>query len=82
MLEALNGWVILKDGIQIKEVIYKAAGWKEERRYIVVRKNVEKFAKATGKLLLFKESQLPPIYRYSVYVTNLDLPARTNMEYV
>jgi hypothetical protein len=24
---------------------------------------------------LFKESQLQPIYRYSVYVTNLDLPA-------
>lgn len=75
MLEGLSGWINLKDGIQIKELKYKAAGWEEDRRFIVVRKNIENFPKATGKLLLFKESQLPPIYRYSVFVTNLDLPA-------
>lgn len=75
MLESLTGWISLKDGIQIKEVTYKAVGSKEERRFIVVRKNIEKFPKATGKLLLFKEEQLPAIYRYSVYVTNLNLPA-------
>jgi Transposase DDE domain. len=75
MLEGLSGWINLKDGIQIKELRYRAAGWKEERRFIIVRKNIEKFPKATGKLLLFDESQLPPIYRYSVFVTNLDLPA-------
>lgn len=75
MLEGLSGWITLKEGIQIKELRYKAVGWKEERRFIVVRKNIEKLPKATGKLLLFNESQLPPIYRYSVFVTNLDLPA-------
>ncbi len=75
MLEGITGWITLKDGIQIKEVIYKAAGWKDKRRFIVVRKNIEKFPKATWKLLLFNESALPPIYRYSVFVTNLDLPA-------
>ncbi len=56
MLEGLTGWITSKDGIQIKEVKYKAIGWKEERRFIVIRKNIEKFPKATGKLLLFKES--------------------------
>jgi len=75
MLEGLSGWTILRDGIQIKEVSYKAAGWQKQRRFIVVRKDIKKFPKATGKLLLFEESQLPPIYRYSVFVTNLDLPA-------
>ena len=40
---------------------------------MAVRKNSEILTKATGKLLLFDE----PVgrYRYSLYVTNLDLPA-------
>ena len=40
---------------------------------VAVRKNSEILTKATGKLLLFDE----PVgrYRYSLYVTNLDLPA-------
>jgi hypothetical protein len=75
MLEGLSGWITLKDGIQIKEVSYKAIGWKAERRFIVVRKDTKKYPKATRKLMLFEESQLPPIYRYSVFVTGLDLPA-------
>lgn len=75
MLEGLSGWISLKDGIQIKEVRYKAIGWKEQRRFIVVRKDIKKYPKATGKLMLFEDSQLPPIYRYSVFVTNLELPA-------
>jgi hypothetical protein len=75
MLEGLSGWISLKDGIQIKEVRYKAIGWKEQRRFIVVRKDIKKYPKSTGKLMLFEDSQLPPIYRYSVFVTNLELPA-------
>lgn len=75
MLEGLAGWITLKDGIQIKEVSYKAIGWKDERRFVVVRKDIKKHPKATGKLMLFEEGQLPPIYRYSIFVTNLDLPA-------
>lgn len=39
----------------------------------VVRKNINKLKKATGRLLLFDE-QIQS-YRYSLYVTNLDLPA-------
>ena len=52
---------------------YRAADWKKRRRMVAVRKNIELLPKATGKLLLFDE----PVgkYRYSLYVTNLDLPA-------
>ena len=75
MLQGNEGWITTKSGVQVKEFEYKAIGWKKARRFIAVRKNIEKMPKATGKLLLFKEDQLPPIYRYSVYVTNLDLPA-------
>lgn len=41
---------------------------------IAVRKDIEVLAKVTGKLLLFDE----PVghYRYSLYVTSLDLPAQ------
>jgi hypothetical protein len=74
ILQNDSGWIALKDGIEIKEFQHRALGWKEERRFVAVRKNIVKIPKATGKLLLFEESQLPAIYRYSVYVTNLDLP--------
>lgn len=41
----------------------------KERRYIIVRKKISKYPNSGGKLL-FDE----PMYRYSAYVTNLDLP--------
>jgi hypothetical protein len=42
----------------------------KRRRYIVVRKQIEKRHKA-GRKLLFEDL---PNYRYSCYVTNMDLP--------
>ena len=66
-------WWPLKDGMEICEFDYQSPDWKKPRRMVVVRKNIEILTKATGKLLLFDE----PVgkYRYSLYVTNLDLPA-------
>lgn len=72
-LRRLQSWIKLKDGIEIAEFEYQSPEWKKPRRMIAVRKNIEILTKATGKLLLFDE----PVgrYRYSLYVTNLDLPA-------
>jgi len=72
-LRGLQGWTKLKDGIEIAEFEYKSVEWEKPRRMVAVRKNIEILTKATGKLLLFDE----PVgkYRYSLYVTNLDLPA-------
>lgn len=72
-LRALEGWIQLRDGMEIGEFEYQSPEWKKPRRMVAVRKNIEILTKATGKLLLFDE----PIgkYRYSLYVTNLDLPA-------
>lgn len=72
-LRALQGWIKLKDGMEIAEFEYQSGEWKKSRRMVAVRKNIEILTKATGKLLLFDE----PVgkYRYSLYVTNLDLPA-------
>jgi len=69
-----RGWVAIADGIEIVEWTYRLPSWKKERRMIAVRKRLEKYPKASGKLLLFAD-EVCPRYRYSAFVTNLDLPA-------
>lgn len=69
----LKNWISIKDGIEMCEFTYQSPDWKMARRMVAVRKNISKLKKATGKLLLFDEQI--QTYRYSVYVTNLDLPA-------
>jgi len=73
-LRLLKSWIKLKDGMEIAEFEYQSPDWKQPRRMVAVRKNIKILTKATGKLLLFDE----PVgkYRYSLYVTNLDLPAQ------
>ncbi len=70
---SLKNWMQSKDGIEIAEFEYQSPEWKKPRRMVAVRKNIKILTKATGKLLLFDE----PVgrYRYSLYVTNLDMPA-------
>lgn len=72
-LRSLTNWISIKDGIEICEFNYQSPEWKSPRRMVAVRKNINKLKKATGRLLLFEEQIYS--YRYSLYVTNLDLPA-------
>jgi hypothetical protein len=65
----LDDWVSICNGIDVSQMYFKHEGGKK-RRYIIVRKEVEKRPKAGGKLLF---DDLPG-YRYSCYVTNMDLP--------
>ncbi len=65
----LEDWISICPGIEVNQMYFKHEGGKV-RRYIVVRKEIEKRPKAGGKLL-FEDL---PGYRYSCYVTNLDLP--------
>lgn len=65
----LDDWVTLSTGIELNEMVFKHENGKN-RRYIIVRKQVDLRPKASGKLL-FEEL---PGYRYSCFVTNLDLP--------
>jgi len=65
----LGNWVELTKGIELNEMTFKHnEGY--PRRYIVIRKRVEDRPKASGKML-FDDM---PGYRFSCYVTNLDLP--------
>lgn len=65
----LENWVSLTKGIDLNEMVFSHLEGKP-RRYIVVRKKIEDRPKAGGKLLF---DELPG-YRFSCYVTNLDLP--------
>ncbi|MBU6159461.1 MAG: IS1380 family transposase [Bacteroidetes bacterium] len=72
-LLCLSDWIEIKRGVEICEFEYQSPDWKRPRRIVAVRKSIEKLPKSTGKLLLFDEPA--GRYRYSAYVTNMDLPA-------
>jgi hypothetical protein len=70
-------WIKLGEGIEIAETEYKAIDWKESRRMVMVRQDVRERPKAAGKQLrLFTDETVYKNYRYSCYVTNMDLPSK------
>jgi hypothetical protein len=74
LAQGLNSVPVSK-GIEVAEFFYKALGWKTARRFIVVRKSVDVYPKASGKELeLFSMEGRGTIYRYNMVVTNLELP--------
>ena len=70
----------LTEGLEISETTYQANGWEKARRIVMVRQDIEKRPKAAGKqikqLELFEDEQDFGKYRYSCFVTDLDLPAK------
>ena len=65
----LDEWVEIAKGIELNEMVFSHDNGKP-RRYIVVKKRVDIRPNSAGKEL-FEDL---PGYRYSCYVTNLDLP--------
>jgi len=65
----LEDWVELSKGIELNQMIFHHKKGMP-RRYIIVKKRIEDRPKAAGKIL-FEDL---PGYRYSCYVTNIDLP--------
>jgi hypothetical protein len=68
-VHAVKDWIKLAKGIELSEMKFSHENGKL-RRYILVKKQVEIRPKAAGKMLFEDE----PGYRYSCYVTNMDLP--------
>lgn len=67
----MKDWVEVCPGIAVKEFQHHPINPRiKARRHIVVRKQISRRPKAAGKLL-FEDL---PDYRFSIYVTNLDLP--------
>lgn len=69
-------WITLDDGIEISELQYKGQSWDKPRRMVIIRQKIEKRPKAAGKMLkLFADEDYYRQYRYSAYITNLNLSA-------
>ena len=76
LIHASENWIILDTGIEICEQIYQSDSWQKPRRIVVVRQKIKDRPKAPGKqLALFAEEEIYKNYRYSAYVSNLNLPA-------
>ena len=74
LIAANNNWIVLDTGIEICEQLYQSDAWKKPRRIVVVRQRIKDRPNATGKQLrLFAEEEVYRNYRYSAYVTNLEL---------
>jgi len=68
-------WIALKDGVEVFETVHAFSQIGKARRLIIVRKDIGKLPKATGRQLeIWNDQQEDSRYRYSAYYTNLDLP--------
>jgi len=63
-----RNWITLAKGIELSEMTFSHITGRP-RRYIIIKKKVEDRPDAAGKLLFDV-----PGYRFSCYVTNMDLP--------
>ena len=71
-----KAWWKLADGLEIGESVYQSPLWQAPRRIVMVRQHVSTRPKATGRQLrLFAEQGIYKNYRYSCYITSLDLSA-------
>jgi hypothetical protein len=76
-LAAHKTWLTLEDGLEIAETTYQAEDWASPRRLVMVRQEINKRPKAAGKQLrLFEEEGIYKNYRYSCFITNMNLPAK------
>jgi hypothetical protein len=72
---SLQNWKEITKGLSVSEFSFMHPLWGKERRYIVVRQDVNRRKKAMGKTLpLFAHEIEIRNYRYSAWVTNSNEP--------
>lgn len=68
-------WLRLISGIEVAESVYQSPLWDKPRRIVMVRQHIPTRPKATGRSLkLFQDEGIYKQYRYSCFITSLDLP--------
>jgi hypothetical protein len=76
MISLQQNWLVIDDGIEICNTTYQSPEWDKSRRIVVVRQRLKERPKAVGKnLSIFEGTQDYYRYRYTAYITNLNLPA-------
>jgi hypothetical protein len=74
---AERAWIPVARGIDVTSFDYYPVGWKSPRRMVVVRQSINERPRATGmSLRLFEQDDLVKAFRYSIFITNLTLPAK------
>ena len=68
-----GGWWALERGLELTELRYRAAGWKIERRLIVVRQSLKRKSAPGKTLSLFADDPDIQGWRYGAFVTTLEL---------
>lgn len=66
-------WTRVDEGIEVSEFTFshQNESWRGGRRYVVVRQEIKKRPRATGKQLsLFQDEDYGKEYRHSLYITN------------
>lgn len=67
-------WLKLSEGVEVSQTEYQGQDWANPRRMIIVRQKISERPKASGKQLrLFEGIFEYEQYRYSCYITNLEL---------
>jgi hypothetical protein len=68
---ALTNWKEIARGLSVSEFSFMHPGWGKERRYIVIRQDIARRKRATGKTLpLFSNEGDIGNYRFSTWITN------------
>ena len=68
-------WLYLAEGVEVAEDIFCSQDWKKPRRIIIVRQKIDRRPNATGKkVTLFGVEIDHGAYRYSCFITNLEIP--------
>ena len=74
VIKESTSWIVLDTGIEICEQIYQSDSWQVPRRLVIVRQKIKDRPNAPGKQLrMFLEEEVFKNYRYSAYVTNMNL---------
>ena len=74
VIKQSTSWIVLDTGIEICEQIHQSDSWKTPRRLVIVRQKIKDRPNAPGKQLrIFLEEEVFKNYRYSAYVTNMNL---------
>lgn len=74
VIKESTSWIVLDTGIEICEQAYQSDSWQVPRRLIIVRQKLKDRPNAPGKQLrIFLEEEVFKNYRYSAYVTNMNL---------
>ena len=74
VIKESTSWIVLDTGIEICEQVYQSDSWQVPRRLVIVRQKIKDRPNAPGKQLrMFLEEEVFKNYRYSAYVTNMNL---------